>query len=484
MVVVATVVDEALERVELTGHADEPVAILSGGQRKRLSVAIELLRRPRLLLLDEPTSGLDPASEAHLMEQLRHVARRGTTVVCTTHMMENMRLFDEVIVLGVVDDVGRVAYTGLPAGMLSHIGCRGFADVYEALASGRFPPIADCRKVDARSKAASGAPGTTDRRTPSALRLVARGTASVITPSARRAGIGQLAASPGADPGWSQFLTIAGRALRLIFRDRGFLTMVLAQPIVLGLLVSVTQYDIDKILPLFFFAVVIAIWLGLNNSARDLVNERRQFVRDRLAGLQPVAYLGAKTAVHALIGSVQLLILMAVLRVVCGATLAFPDVVGKLHATSALGLFLVFFACYLGGVAMGLLTSTLVRTEEAAVAALPLLIMRQLLLSVVATGMQAKRYDEERPFRPLVVTIKDRQPLSKAAATIDVASMVCFSRPATLVAESLATAGNGGIWTGLGDVCHLVILLLATWLFVFVTFLWSERRWLNLIGLV
>ena len=91
-------VQAALERVGLVAEDSKRTAVLSGGQRKRLSVAIELLKRPRLLLLDEPTSGLDPASEANLMEQLRHVTSRGTTVFCTTHMMDNARLFDQVIV--------------------------------------------------------------------------------------------------------------------------------------------------------------------------------------------------------------------------------------------------------------------------------------------------------------------------------------------------------------------------------------------------
>ena len=105
---VDSAVARTLERVELAGHDDKPVAALSGGQRKRLSVAVELLRRPRLLLLDEPTAGLDPASEAHLMEGLRSLAHRGTTIVCTTHLMENLGLLDEVIALGVVASEGRL----------------------------------------------------------------------------------------------------------------------------------------------------------------------------------------------------------------------------------------------------------------------------------------------------------------------------------------------------------------------------------------
>ena len=63
----------------------------------------------------------------------------------------------------------------------------------------------------------------------------------------------------------------------------------LAQPLVLGLLVCLTQFNVGKLVPVYFFCVVISIWLGLNNSARDLVRERRLYVRERLAGLHPGA---------------------------------------------------------------------------------------------------------------------------------------------------------------------------------------------------
>src|SRR5262249_42971137 len=137
---VSSTIADVLERVGLTEHADRRVADISGGQSKRLSVAIELLRRPRLLLLDEPTSGLDPAREAHLMEHLRLVARRGTTVICTTHQMGNIDLFDEVVVIGLIERTGRVAYVGRADGLLAHFGSRGYADLFEVLQSGRFAP--------------------------------------------------------------------------------------------------------------------------------------------------------------------------------------------------------------------------------------------------------------------------------------------------------------------------------------------------------
>src|SRR5208283_3403330 len=113
-------------------------------------------------------------------------------------------------------------------------------------------------------------------------------------------------------------------ALRQLLRDPVLLLAVIAQPVFLGLLVVLTQYDVVKPFPILFFAVVIATWLGLNNSARDLVRERRQYVRDRLTGLRPFAYLGAKTLVHALLGLAQIAVLLIILHVGCSLVLDRP----------------------------------------------------------------------------------------------------------------------------------------------------------------
>ena len=88
-----------MDELGLRDHAGQSIARLSGGQRKRVSVAVELLARPAVLFLDEPSSGLDPATESQLMEVLRELTNTGCTVVCTTHVMENAYLMDELIII-------------------------------------------------------------------------------------------------------------------------------------------------------------------------------------------------------------------------------------------------------------------------------------------------------------------------------------------------------------------------------------------------
>ena len=105
------VVDDTLQDLELAERRDVPVGQLSGGQRKRASIAVELLTRPRVFFLDEPTSGLDPATSADVLTVLRRLADRGVTVVLTTHDPADIEACDRVVFLA---PHGHLAFAGTP----------------------------------------------------------------------------------------------------------------------------------------------------------------------------------------------------------------------------------------------------------------------------------------------------------------------------------------------------------------------------------
>ena len=122
-------VSRTIEQLGLQARTDVVIAQLSGGQRKRVSIAAEVLARPSILFLDEPSSGLDPATESKLMEMLRDLANIGCTVICTTHVMENVYLFDQILVL----TGGRLVYSGAPTDARSHFDIDRFASLYDRL---------------------------------------------------------------------------------------------------------------------------------------------------------------------------------------------------------------------------------------------------------------------------------------------------------------------------------------------------------------
>jgi len=120
-----------LEEVEMGEHREQRIADLSGGQRKRVSIASELIADPSLFFLDEPTSGLDPGLEKRMMYTLRYLADSGRTVVLVTHATANITQCDLVAFLA----NGRLVYYGPPAGALQMFGATGgdFADIYTRL---------------------------------------------------------------------------------------------------------------------------------------------------------------------------------------------------------------------------------------------------------------------------------------------------------------------------------------------------------------
>ncbi|HEX6873882.1 MAG TPA: ATP-binding cassette domain-containing protein [Micromonosporaceae bacterium] len=121
-------VNEVLDLLGLTARAKQRIDTLSGGQRKRTSVALELLTEPSLLALDEPTSGLDPALDKEVMRELRLLADRGRTVVVVTHSVLHLDLCDHVLVMCLG---GRMGYFGPPDELLAFFGSEDYADVFD-----------------------------------------------------------------------------------------------------------------------------------------------------------------------------------------------------------------------------------------------------------------------------------------------------------------------------------------------------------------
>ena len=122
-------IEAVLQRLQLARQRRLRVRALSGGQRKRVSIAMELLARPPVLFADEPTSGLDPALEHGLMRTLPRIADEGKLVVVTTHVMASLSLLHQVCML----KAGRLVYFGPPGDLKSYFGVDDFADIYRVL---------------------------------------------------------------------------------------------------------------------------------------------------------------------------------------------------------------------------------------------------------------------------------------------------------------------------------------------------------------
>ena len=335
---VERVVDETLHAVDLADRAGTRVADLSGGQRKRASIAVELLARPDVFLLDEPTSGLDPTSAREVVRTLRHLADTGTTVVMTTHDPTQLDRCDRVVF---VARGGRLAFDGTPAEARAHFGVHDLADVYDRLGAAARPdalPLPRCPAV-------------------AALELPRRSTS------------------------WRDWRVLAGRELALLVHQPMTLAIMAGSPVlVIAMLATMFRAgtfgdatDVIAPIQLVYWIAFSAFFFGLTFGLLQVVGELPVVRREHLAGVGVGAYVMSKVAVLAPVLAVVVGLMLGVLR----ALDRLPTMSGATAASALVSVVLVALAA----LGLGLLASSLVADAAQATLALPMLCFPQVLFA-------------------------------------------------------------------------------------------------------
>jgi ABC-type multidrug transport system ATPase subunit len=295
-------VDEVLGELSLARHADTRTGSLSGGQQKRVNVALELLTKPSLLFLDEPTSGLDPGLDKSVMEMLAQLAKDGRTVMVVTHSVANLANCDRLLVLV---PGGKIAYFGTPADGLRHFGHGDWAEVFQDFeAQPDRDWAADYRRSAYYARYTSGP-------------LQALGAAQA-QPDASSA-LAVAAPPPRPASRLAQLSTLVRRYLSVIASDRNYVGVIALLPVILGGLIraipdagGLTGPSNGLAIQLLLILVMSACLIGVANAVRELVKERAIYSRERAAGLSPVAYLASKLVVLGVISAVQSVVLVAI----------------------------------------------------------------------------------------------------------------------------------------------------------------------------
>ena len=357
-------VTEVLAELALTEHAGTRTVALSGGQQKRVNVALELLTKPSLLFLDEPTSGLDPGLDMAVMDMLAGLAHDGRTVIVVTHSVANLDVCDRLLVLV---PGGKVAYFGPPAEGLAHFGQPGWAQVFRALDAERG------RDWPAEYRAS---PYCAQYVTADMERAPAVSTAT--TPAALAA-----PAAPRPHRRLAQLSTLARRYLAVIASDRTYVGAIALLPVILGALVRLIpddgglagrgNPDANQVLLILTMGACLT---GVASAVRELVKERPLYTRERAAGLSPGAYLGSKVAVLGVISAVQAVVL--VLIGVAGRPLPAH---GALTSLPLFEIVLAMAALAAASMTAGLLISVLVSSSDKTMPLLVVVVLVQVVLS-------------------------------------------------------------------------------------------------------
>ncbi|MGV9611718.1 FHA domain-containing protein [Nocardia xishanensis] len=424
-------VDEVLEELGLAQHAETRIDRLSGGQRKRVNVALELLTKPSLLFLDEPTSGLDPGLDKTVMEMLSELAHDGRTVIVVTHSVANLDACDRLLVLV---PGGRLAYYGPPAEGLRHFGQRSWAEVFQAFDreedrdwAGEFRDSAYFQQYVAV--------GLTDEVGPAQVR--------------------PPEPPPAPQSKLSQLSTLCRRYLAVIASDRSYLALLGVMPILLGGLIAAvppgqgfagepgTNIDAPTKLMILAFA---ACFVGTGNSIREIVKEQTIYRRERAAGLSAGVYLMSKMLVLGVITTVQAAVLVLI------GTIGVDMPPKGLFTSVEVELILAMALLGITSLALGLLVSVSVNTSEKTLPLLIVLSMAQLVLTGGLVRLPGTLFLEQ-----LSYISPSRWGFAAGAATLDLDTL----SPHDGAADPLWKHTIGTWFVDMGVVAGLGIVFLA-----------------------
>ncbi|KPI13419.1 FHA domain containing protein [Actinobacteria bacterium OK074] len=390
-------VEEVIGELGLQRRADQPVHSLSGGQRKRVSVALELLTKPSLLFLDEPTSGLDPGMDRSVMHMLRGLADDGRTIVVVTHSVLSLDVCDRLLVLA---PGGKVAYYGPPGDALAFFGFEEWPEAFEAFENDEL-----------RDWAGEFRDSPVHRQY-----VVNEGNRLYVAPPAPAPAVGP---PPKPRSGTAQLGTLVRRYTAALCADRTFLVIMIALPFVMGAICRALaggRLTRETAMNALLILCVGGVLTGAANAVRELVKERAIYRRERAVGLSRSAYLLSKVVVLGTVTVLQAVVLTLVgllgvdLQAPGGKGVLLPPLV---EITVAVAL-LSFTAMMLG-----LLVSALVSREEVT---MPLLVLLA-IVQVVFCGALLK-LDSVAVVEQLAWLVPSRWAFGAMAGTIGLGRIV------------------------------------------------------------
>jgi hypothetical protein len=411
-----------IEVVDLKEHRSTQFRQLSGGQQKRLSLAIELITKPSFIFLDEPTSPLDPETTDNMMMLFRRLADEGRILVMVTHKFEKFEIMHQVAIL---TRGGRLAFYGPPREALDYFGCQEPAEIYRRISS------RDPDELSSEFESSAQHNRYISSRLEESQELArATGTAE------SRA----LAQSRGAErsAGLGQWITLTRRYLEVKLKDIRNTGLLLLQAPLIAIILAIIVGDSLNDAKTLFIAAVISIWFGANNAIREIVAEAPIYARERLVNLKIPSYVFSKLAVLIIIALIQCMMFVGILT-------AF----GRLRIRDFPMFVLILYLTSLGGISMALFFSALVSSTEKAMSVLPLILIPQLLLGGFIKPLDTL-YVDLSAGKPVPATAADYE---RAEAAKNQAPQSGLNTPPEIITKS----------EGMGAISHASVLMIARW---------------------
>lgn len=344
---ISQIVSKVIDTVELTHRRDALIKSLSGGQKKRASIAVELLTDPNLFFLDEPSSGLDPGTERNLIRTLKGMTASGKTVILVTHSTLNLSDYDRIVFMGTG---GRLCFSGSYQEALSFFETDDVVNIYDMI--GKHSDFWQ-KKYDAYRKTAEASGGAGKKK-------------NIVTKSKK----GML----------RQLGVLSLRYINLLINDRQRMLLFMVQAPLLAFLISLvadgkeySQYEMTK--SLLFALSCSAFWIGILSSIQEICKERSILKREYMTGMNLASYILSKVLVLGLLCIAQSLLIVTTFALLVGM----PE--EGLFTLPYIEILITTILTAMAAASMGIFVSSLFTNADRAMTVAPILLMPQILFS-------------------------------------------------------------------------------------------------------
>jgi len=330
-------IDQVLADLNILEKKNNLISNLSGGQRKRVSIAVELITDPLIMFLDEPTSPLDPQTVEEFLEIMKRLSERGTTVLMVTHKPEDLDYMDEVIFMA---EGGNIVYQGDTNKYREYFNVKSVVSVFSQI-SGETAEKWINKYLNPRQLG-----------TNSGFKFVKS--------------ISEVSSI-------EQFSWLSKRYFRIKLNDKLNSSLLLAQAPIIAILICLIYDQIQG--GVLFMIAISAIWLGAQNAVREIVSEQAIYKRERMFNLKIFPYIFSKISVLSFFSIIQSAIFILILLIYYNGS----DSIVDLNAPFILFMWMIFLS--ISSTFLGLLLSSMVKTSERAMTILPLILLPQIMLA-------------------------------------------------------------------------------------------------------